>query len=174
MKSLFERHQLSRGFTLIELMIVVVIIGVLASIALPQYNDYIRRSQISEAITTLLDYRARMEQRFQDNRRFDTATAALPNGDGICSVAPAAFTNVRFFTLTCTATDTNVDGTDTGNSNAMAYRIVATGNASSRSLNVEYIIDEQDRRWTRSFNVGVPPAAANRACWLISGTECTV
>jgi type IV pilus assembly protein PilE len=169
--SLHQRHA-ARGFTLIELMIVVVIIGVLASIALPQYNDYIRRSQISEAVSTLLDYRARMEQRFQDNRRFDTATAALPNGDGICSVAPGSFTNLRFFTLTCTATDMNNDGTDSGNNNAMAYRIVATGNASSRSNGVEYIIDEQDRRWTRSFNVGVPPAAANRNCWLTSGTEC--
>jgi type IV pilus assembly protein PilE len=58
------------GFTLIELMIVIVILGVLASIAVPQYQEYQQKSRRSEATRTLMQIAALQEQYFLDNRSY--------------------------------------------------------------------------------------------------------
>ncbi|GEM_PF-291468 len=62
-----------RGFTLIEVMIVVAIVAILSAIALPSYSEYIKRGQIVEGITPLADMGAKMEQFYQDNRTYTDA-----------------------------------------------------------------------------------------------------
>lgn len=58
------------GFTLIEVMIVVAIVALLASIALPAYTQYVTRGRLSEAHSALLTKRVELEQFFQDNRTY--------------------------------------------------------------------------------------------------------
>lgn len=56
------KKTLQKGFTLIELMIVVAIIGILASIAIPAYQDYVARTQVTEAVVLLKGMRVPLQE----------------------------------------------------------------------------------------------------------------
>ncbi|MCJ1881731.1 type IV pilin protein [Pseudomonas nitroreducens] len=70
----------SKGFTLIELMITVVIIAILAGIAYPSYQSYTIRANRTEGITLLNDAAARQERYFSQNNQYATTTAQLGMG----------------------------------------------------------------------------------------------
>jgi len=132
----------SRGFTLVELLVVVAVIGILAAIAVPQYSDHVMRSKIAEATATLSEHRVRMEQYFQDNRTYVGACAA-----GTVAPTPTG----RYFTYACS------------NLAATTYTVTATGVASQGMDGFVYTINQANARAT----TGVPTGwATNSNCWV--------
>lgn len=65
------------GFTLVELMIVVVVIGILAMIAIPAYNDSVSKGRRTDAKSTLTSLAAKQEQYFMDNKEYADTLAKL-------------------------------------------------------------------------------------------------
>lgn len=145
----------SRGFTLIELMIVVAIIAFLAAIALPNYTDYLRRSKLTEAHAQLADMRVKMEQWFQDNRDYR-------NAGGNCGAALP--TGVRYFAYACAAPT------------ASTYTITATGLAGQGLDGISFTITESNTRAT-VITAGSEMAnngySSNPNCWVVrKGGQC--
>ena len=151
-----------RGFTLIEVMIVVAIIAILAGVALPSYFDYVRRGQLPEAQAALSDFRVKMEQYYQDHRNYGTS------GANCADVSPPAWATgtptltygaAQFFTYRCALTNAG-----------QGYTITATGSA-GRATGHDYTIDHNNARATRQFKGG-GTNSINKPCWLVKGSEC--
>ena len=103
-------HKLHRGFTLIEVMITVAIVGILASIAYPSYVDSITRSNRSEGQRELLRIANLQEQFYVDNRTYTNNMALLNLGidpfiteNGHYSIDVEEASPSSSFTLTATA-----------------------------------------------------------------------
>jgi type IV pilus assembly protein PilE len=149
------------GFTLIELMITVAIIAVLAAVAIPNYTDYVRRSKLQEATSTLLAMRTKMEQYFQDNRSYTTPGAPVlaPCTAGSSVPIPAQ----KYFGITCPVLT------------ATTYTIQA--DASDPSITgLRFTINEGNVRAT-TVTSGSPIEQAgytsNPNCWTIrKGGQC--
>jgi type IV pilus assembly protein PilA len=75
------KHQMQKGFTLIELMIVVAIIGILAAVAIPAYQDYIARAQASEAFSMTSGMKTTIAEYGQINGVYPDATTAPKAAD---------------------------------------------------------------------------------------------
>ncbi|QTL37307.1 MULTISPECIES: type IV pilin protein [Pseudoalteromonas] len=97
-----------QGFTLIEMVITVAILGILASIAYPSYTEYVRRAARAEAAATLLDAANKQEQYFVDNRQYATTLAALglptTTENNYFTLQIALGADLNSFVITATAT----------------------------------------------------------------------
>lgn len=100
---------IQKGFTLIELMIVVAIIGILAAIAIPAYNDYIARSQASEGVSLTDGLKVTIADNLQSNDCSDTVNTANNTVTGKYSQVVIS-TGAPDATVGCTVTATYGSG----------------------------------------------------------------
>lgn len=94
------------GFTLIEVMIVVVIIGILASIAYPNYTAFVERGKRSEGRAMLAAAANRMERFYSDCNIYPT-TIGTDNNCGTSTVSTDTTSESGYYTLSITSTGTN-------------------------------------------------------------------
>ena len=99
------KHTMQKGFTLIELMIVVAIIGILAAVALPAYQNYSNRAKFSEVILATSSAKTAIEVCLQDNGTLGAACKQGTNG------VPANFTASAGATTGYVASVTIADAT---------------------------------------------------------------
>ena len=138
------RAACQNGFTLIELMIVIAIIGILSAIALPAYNDYILSGKLADGISALSTYQNRIEQYYQDNRNYG------PSAGGACGVAGSS---TSYFAIACNTTN----GQD----------FIAT--ATSASLGFTLQVVQDGTKSTTASNNGWPTSTS---CWVRSKGGC--
>ena len=126
------------GFSLIELMIVVVVVAILGAVAMPAYNDYILRGKIPDATANLATKRVQMEQFFQDNRTYVGAPACT-----------ADTTASQYFDFSCPV------------QTATTYTIQAAGKSSMAGF--IFTITEANVKATTAVPSGW---STNATCWV--------
>ena len=146
-------HSAQSGVTLIELIIVVVIVGILAAIAMPSYRQYVIRSQRADATAALLRLSTAQEKFYLDNNAYASSLASL-NITG---------TERGFYTLT---TSCSTDGCAAG-FEAVAIP-VSTGPQSADKDCRRFATNDRSEHFACKTSSACTPGGADdttRTCW---------
>jgi type IV pilus assembly protein PilE len=109
-----NKQRFKRGFSLIELLIVLVIIGILTSIAYPSYREYITRARRSDGQAALLDLASRMERYYSENNTYQTATIGTGGTTDVLSTNSSPETWYTLSIITATNAAYTLQATPTG------------------------------------------------------------
>ncbi|PIP67654.1 MAG: hypothetical protein COW92_05325 [Candidatus Omnitrophica bacterium CG22_combo_CG10-13_8_21_14_all_43_16] len=141
-----------KGFTLLEVLIVVIIIGILAAIALPQYTATIEKSRSAEAATNVGSIRAALDRYWYQTNNMSTATLPADGSAGTLDIDnPNAVTNKLYsYALSDLSADAAVDRT---------YTVTATRTSGANTYTVTWKqTDNNTGKLYRSANLGGPVA----------------
>jgi type IV pilus assembly protein PilE len=108
--------RVAKGFTLIEMMITVAIIGILTAIAVPQYRDYVTRARLVDAFSALSTVQPAAEQFWSNNRTF-----------ALFDRLPAPSPNFTYALSAATVSTYKVTATGIGKAAGFVYTIDQTG-----------------------------------------------
>ena len=121
-----SRHLRSiRGFTLIELMITVAVIGILAAIAYPSYQDSLRKSRRSDAINALGTAQLAQEKWRANNTTYGT----------LANIGISATSSERYYAISVAGSVNTTTCADSGSPSGSAYAILATAVAGTSQAN---------------------------------------
>lgn len=127
----------NKGFTLIELMVVVAVLGILAAVAFPSYQQYVLRSNRAEGQALLSNVAARQERYFSQNNTYATTPAQLnlasANSDNNVYQLGINRTSATEYILT--AQPINAQTKDTGCGNLTLNQAGARGVSGSKAVN---------------------------------------
>ena len=131
--------RVQQGFTLIELMIVVAIIGILAAVALPAYQDYTVRAKMSEVVLAASGPKTAVAESFQSATAMpaDQATAGLPTANELGTRLVTSVTYGR--TSATVATLTALATAAVGGSVTATMGIVLTGTGDAATGIVQWV-----------------------------------
>ena len=119
------KRNLQKGFTLIELMIVVAIIGILAAIALPAYQDYTVRAKVSEGLILTASAKLAVAENASNGKNFDAAYTAATSAN-VTGMTINTTTGVITATMAATAGNGTITFTPQSGGAALAGTATAS------------------------------------------------